>query len=103
MWWAWLAWKLDLCDDAVKQNPMISIFRKFGSLKSDRGSSPLCPPLDPPLNKSQRAPNTIGERSEPINGEGGGPEVFLYLREKYGSCTFLATYQRLANRLIELS
>ena len=24
----WLAWKLDLCDDVVKQNPMISIFRK---------------------------------------------------------------------------
>ena len=49
VWLAWLAWKLDLCDDVVKQNPMISIFRKIGSLKSDRGSSPLRPLLDPPL------------------------------------------------------
>ena len=53
MWWAWLAWKLDLCDDVVKQNPMISIFRKLGCLKSDRGSSPLRPPLDPPLELSK--------------------------------------------------
>ena len=45
VWCAWLAWKLDLCDDVVKQNPMISIIRKVGSLKSDRGYSPLCPPL----------------------------------------------------------
>ena len=49
VWWTWLAWKFDLCNDVVKQNPLISIFRKLGSLKSDRGSSPLCPPLDPPL------------------------------------------------------
>ena len=49
VWLAWLVWKLDLCDDVVKQNPMISIFRKFRSLKSDRGSSPLRPPLDLPL------------------------------------------------------
>ena len=33
-WWAWLAWKLDLCNDVVKQKPMISIFRKLGSLKA---------------------------------------------------------------------
>ena len=44
----WLAWNLDLCND-VKQNPMISNFRKLGSLKSDRGSSPLRLPLDTPL------------------------------------------------------
>ena len=49
VWWAWLAWKLDLCNDVVKENPMISIFRKLESLKPDRGSSPLRPPLDPPL------------------------------------------------------
>ena len=30
----WLAWKLDLCNDVVKQNPMISVFRKLGSLKA---------------------------------------------------------------------
>ena len=49
VWWAWLSWKLDLCNDVVKQNPTILIFRKLGSLKSDRGLSPLRPPLDPPL------------------------------------------------------
>ena len=49
VWWVWLAWKLDLGDYVSKQNPRISIFRKLGSLKSDRGSSPLRPPLDPPL------------------------------------------------------
>ena len=27
--WVWLAWKWDSCNDVVKQNPMISIFRKL--------------------------------------------------------------------------
>ena len=49
VWRTWLAWKLDLCDDVVKQNLMVSIFRKLGSLKSDWGSSPLRPPRDSPL------------------------------------------------------
>ena len=52
--WVWLAWKWDSCNDVVKQNPMISIFRKLGSFKSDRGSIPLHPPLDPPLTLFHR-------------------------------------------------
>ena len=66
VWWAWLAWKLDLCDDVVKQNPMISIFRKLGSLKSDRGSRPS---LDPPLSRSiesHAVANTDEQNSEII-------------------------------------
>ena len=42
--------EVGLCDDVAKQNPMISILRKLkfnvkkiGSLKSERGSSPLLP------------------------------------------------------------
>ena len=33
-WCVWLAWKLDLCNDAVKQDPMTAIFRKLRSLKA---------------------------------------------------------------------
>ena len=36
-WWvrlAWLAGKFDLCNDAVKQNPVTSIFRQLWSLKA---------------------------------------------------------------------
>ena len=37
-------------------------------------------------NKSKRVPNTIGDKSKPVNG-GGGLEVLLCLFGKYSSCT----------------
>ena len=61
---------------------MNSIFRKLGSLKSDRGSSPLRPPLDPPLtilNTSTRLDIVWGRYLEnslkDITRENGGVHI----------------------------